>query len=122
VINLCKLTHILELEHVYQELLTRLKKGGQNESRALITDAAKPFLIASLYQNLKRPLFVITAQPENAKKLAEQISLWCDSAELSLFQESDQLPYQRSVPDFSIEQDRLQVLYSLARKESAHPW
>jgi transcription-repair coupling factor (superfamily II helicase) len=119
VINLCKLTHILESEPVYQELLTSLKKGSRRESRALITDAAKPYLIASLFRNLNRPLFVVTAQPENAKKLAEQISLWCDSSELALFQESDQLPYQRSVPDFSIEQDRLQVLYSLARKENA---
>ena len=118
VLHLCKLNELIQAEPAYRELLGKLSGRKQKQDRALILDAAKPFLIASLFQNVKRPILVVTAQPENAKKLYEQISLWCDEVSLNLFPESDQLAYQRSIPDFSLEQERLQVLYHLSKKRS----
>jgi transcription-repair coupling factor (superfamily II helicase) len=111
--DLSQLLHLLEGHPVFRELVMRLKKVNNKSTKALALEAAKPYLIASLYRNLNRPILVITAQPENAKKLYEQITVWSSSSELNLFPEPDTLAYQRIIADPSIEQERLQVLYSL---------
>jgi transcription-repair coupling factor (superfamily II helicase) len=102
---------------VYREITDKLKKLTKEDTQVLVLDAAKPYLIAALYHELKLPMLVVTAQPDNAKKLFEQISLWCNSSELNIFPEPDTLPYQRTIADFSVEQERLQVLYSLSNPE-----
>jgi hypothetical protein len=56
----------------YRQLIEKLKQPDSTET--LVLDAAKPYLIASLYQDLKLPMLVVTAQPENSRKLQEQIS------------------------------------------------
>ncbi len=68
---------------------------------------------------MRRPLLIITAQPENAKKLYEQISIWLTDKDLNVFPEPDNLPYQRTITDFTIEQERLQVLFSLTTSEKS---
>ncbi len=109
-----QLLHLIEDMPAYRELTGQIRKGRREEIRALVLDAAKPYLIAALYQHLKLPMLVVTAQPEDAKRLYEQISLWANSNAPAIFPEPDTLAYQRSLGDFSIEQERLQVLASLA--------
>jgi transcription-repair coupling factor (superfamily II helicase) len=98
----------------FRELLNRLKGSVATENRILILNAAKPYLIAALYKKYHVPVIVITAQPENAKNLYEQIAYWCSTPGTYIFPEPDILPYQRTISDFSVEQDRLQVLSALA--------
>jgi transcription-repair coupling factor (superfamily II helicase) len=112
-LNLCQLLHLVGEVPEYKELIANLKTGKPNENRVLILDAAKPYLIAAIYQNLNMPMLVITAQPENAKILYEQILIWCNASDLNIFPDPDTLAYQRTISDFSIEQERLQVLNSL---------
>jgi transcription-repair coupling factor (superfamily II helicase) len=79
-----------------------------------VLDAAKPYVIAALYENLRRPLLVVTAQPENAKKLHEQLLNWCAYGQTRLFPEPDALPYEHLTSDSTTEMERVQVLMSLA--------
>jgi transcription-repair coupling factor (superfamily II helicase) len=111
-INLNPLVKLIEEVPAFRELSGRIK-NHQPDSRILVLDAAKPFLIAALCHHLHVPVLVITAQPENAKRLYEQIAIWTDSTELNIFPEPDTLPYQRTIADFAIEQERLQVLSAL---------
>ena len=122
-LNLGSLLPLIEEVPAYKELVSNLKHVQRSNQRALILDSAKPFLIAALYQNLRLPVLVITAQPENAKRLYEQISLWCNTEELNIFPDPDTLAYQRTISDFSIEQERLQVLNTLgnADKNNSRP-
>ncbi|MDD5702595.1 MAG: CarD family transcriptional regulator, partial [Dehalococcoidales bacterium] len=113
-LDLSPLVHLIDGMPAYQELLRRLRKKGSAVSRVLVLDAAKPYLTAAVYQSLQLPMLVVTAQPENAKKLYEQISLWSNSRQINLFPEPDILPYQRTIPDSLAEQERIQVLYSLS--------
>ncbi len=83
-------------------------------SKADVIEAARPYLIAALYQTLKRPVIVITAHAEEARKLYEQISLWSHSDEVKLMPEADALPYERIVSDLPTELERLRVLSALA--------
>jgi transcription-repair coupling factor (superfamily II helicase) len=98
----------------YCRLLADLKrrKGGTG----VVLDAAKPYLIAAMYRELGLPLLVVTAQPENGRRLQEQISAWCGSDNIILFPEPDTLPYQRVITDASTELERIQVLSVLAGK------
>jgi transcription-repair coupling factor (superfamily II helicase) len=114
--NLCRLLDLLEGTPAFNELSSKLRDLDREES-ILVLDAAKPYLIAALYQKMRLPMLVLTAQPENAKKLYEQISLWCNTGEINIFPEPDVLAYQRTIADFSIEQERLQILYSLSSSE-----
>jgi transcription-repair coupling factor (superfamily II helicase) len=112
-LDLSQLVHLIDEIPAYRALLADINKPGNGIRDALVLDAAKPYLIAAVCQKLQRPALLITAQPENAKKLFEQIAVWSRSNDLMLFSEPETLPYQRIITDFSVEQDRLQVLAAL---------
>ncbi len=87
------------------------RKGG---GAVVALEAARPFLLAALYQYFKRPMLVITAQPEGARKLQEQLSSWISGAPVVLFPEPDVLPYERLASDATTEMERVRVLSALA--------
>ena len=111
-LNLTKLLHLIEKMPAYRQLVDELKQQDDN-TRAAVLEAAKPYLISALYQSLRRPMLIVTAQPENSKKLHEQLLAWCNSNQVRLFPEPDALPYQRIASDASTELERLQVLSAL---------
>ena len=117
-LEITQLLHLIEEMPACRRLSAKLEQAKGN-ARATVLDAAKPYLIAALYHSLRRPILVITAQPENGKKLYEQLSTWCRSRQIRLFPEPDTLPYQRVVSDTSTELERLQVLSALASIEPA---
>ncbi|MBA7483686.1 Transcription-repair-coupling factor [subsurface metagenome] len=112
-LDLTQLLHLIKEMPAYRQLADELQKQN-GSTRVAILDAAKPYLVAALYQSLPLPMLVVTAQPENGKKLYEQLSVWCGSGQVKLFPEPDALPYQRVASDTATEQERLQVLSSLA--------
>ncbi|MFH1646172.1 MAG: hypothetical protein ABID71_00560, partial [Chloroflexota bacterium] len=98
------------------------------EQSERVLDAAKPYLIAALFQKWRQPMLVVTAQPENAKKLYEQVAIWTNGLALSrspdpdanrgngqvrFFPEPDVLPYERITSDVATELERVQVLSAL---------
>ncbi|MFC1983731.1 transcription-repair coupling factor [Chloroflexota bacterium] len=117
-LDLTQLLKLIEKMPAYRRLLDELRQQNGN-IRITALDAAKPYLIAALYQKLKLPVLVVTAQPENSKKLYEQISTWFNFDQIKLFPEPDALPYQRISSDTSTEMERLQVLSALANSESS---
>jgi len=88
--NLSKLLHLIEDMPEYRQLLAELKEPN-GETKAVALEAAKPYLIAALYQSLRRPMVVVSAQPEKCQKLYEQIAAWSNSGSLK-FPEPDALP------------------------------
>ncbi len=111
-LNLTKLLHLIEKMPAYRQLTSELKQQDGN-TRAAVLEAAKPYLISALYQSLRRPMLIVTAQPENSKKLHEQLLAWYNSNQIRLFSEPESLPYQRIVSDTSTELERLQLLSAL---------
>lgn len=112
------LLKLVESMPVFHELITGL---NNNIIRTSVPEAAKPFLIAAIYVYTGRPVLVITAQPENARNLYEQVYAWCNTNRVRFFPEPDALPYQRIVSDTSTESERLQVLASLAGQNNEIP-
>jgi transcription-repair coupling factor (superfamily II helicase) len=116
--NLSCLLPLLEETTAYKQLVNRLLTT-KNGHKAAILDAAKPYLIAALHGELGLPLVVITAQPEKAHRLYEQLQIWCSpSTNLHLFPELDFLPYEYlSSYSANAMWERLQALATLALYE-----
>ena len=112
--NFTRLLHLIEEMPAYRQLVDELEVPNGSTTTAVL-DAAKPYLIAALYHRQRLPILVVTAQPENSKKLYEQLLTWCASTQVKLFPEPDTLPYQRIASDTSTELERLQVLSALAK-------
>jgi len=110
--NLVTLLRLIEQLPAYRHLLEGLLQG--NDGTVVVLDAARPYLIAALHENLRLPMLVVTAQPENCKKLHEQLSSWCRCGGVMLFPEPDALPYERLASDSTTEIERVQVLSVLA--------
>ncbi len=119
--NLSPLLSLLEEVPGYRRLAEDLSTA-RGEHKAVILDAAKPCLIAALYQEFHLPLMVVASQPESARKLHEQLRAWCSpSAELRRFPELDFLPYESSHLSVTSYQmtERLRALGTLALHEGS---
>jgi transcription-repair coupling factor (superfamily II helicase) len=116
--NLSCLLSLIKEMPTYQQLVRQLSADKQ-EHKVFILGAAKPYVIAALHQELNSPLMVISAQPENARRLHEQLEVWCrPGTSLLHFAELDFLPYEylASYPSNAM-LERLRVLSSLAFHE-----
>jgi transcription-repair coupling factor (superfamily II helicase) len=119
--NLSCLLSLLKEMPAYRQLVGELSTV-EGEHKAIILDAAKPYLIAALYEELNLPLMVVTGQPETARKLYEQLRVWCfPSAELHRLPELDFLPYDSSQLSAVSYQmlERLRALATLALYEES---
>jgi len=119
--NLSCLLSLLKEVPAYSHLVGELSTA-KGEHKATILDAAKPYLIAALYDELNLPLMVVTGQPETARKLHEQLRAWCSpSAELHRLPELDFLPYggsQLLTVSYQM-MERLRALAALALYEES---
>ena len=113
--NIACLLPLLKEMPAYRQLLKQLS-SSKCEHKTVILNAAKPYFIAALYCELGLPLIVIRAQPDNARKLWEQLKVWCPpSVNLQHFTELDLLPYESFTSyNTNTMQERLQVLSNLA--------
>ncbi len=121
--NLSILLSLIEQDPGYRELASKLTKLAASENKLVISDAAKSYLIAALYQNTNLPILVVTSQPENARRLYDELQTWCpSSAWLQFFPETDFLAEEFSSADSASVTERLQALSILAhyRDKSAN--
>jgi transcription-repair coupling factor (superfamily II helicase) len=116
--NLSGLLALIQDMPGYQRLVSELK-AARGERKVSVLDAAKPYLIACLYRQLNLPILMITAKPERAKQLHDEMAIWCGSTEsIHLFPEPDVLPYERISSDPYTIKQRLRVLSSLTNKST----
>ena len=121
-LNITRLLNLISEIPAFSSLLTELRQTNA-AAKDNVIDTARPYLIAALYQTLKRPIVIVTAHAEESRKLYEQISVWLGSEDIRLMPEADALPYERIVSDLPTELERLRVLSVLAivHKENKLP-
>ena len=113
ILDLSKLLSLINDIPAYGNLVAELRQTNAAVNADVI-EAARPYLIAALYQTLKRPIIVITTHAEESRKLYEQISVWNHSEDVKLMPEADALPYERIVSDMPTELERLRAISVLA--------
>ncbi len=83
---------------------------------APLVEAPRPALIALLYAHLNRPLLLLTASPDAARRLYDALRLYMPHPEAVLFFPSnDARPYERMAADPGVVAQRLRVLEALRR-------
>ena len=118
--DLRQLINIIQDTPAYHQLVNELKQRI-GDIGTIVMEAAKPYLISALQGSLQLPVLVITSQPENCKKLHEQISTWLGYSNVKIFVEPDALPYERIASDVSTELERVNILSTLADFPSERP-
>jgi transcription-repair coupling factor (superfamily II helicase) len=114
-VELTPLLGLIEELPGYRRLLAELPEPAAR-TRAVVLDAAKPYLIAALHRKLPLPTLVVTAQPRTSQKLHEQLSVWCHPTPVRLLPEPETLPYERITADPTTEIERLRILFTLASR------
>jgi len=97
----------------YQQLLS------SPGSAAWVLEEARPYLLATLYRDIKRPMLVLTARPDTARSLAEQIAIWLPETTVRLLPEPATLPYQAMLPDSAGEIETIQCLSAMLNAAEA---
>ena len=119
--NLSPFLELIEEMPRYRELVEELKAERRGKlERAVVLHAAKPYFLACLHRDLGLPMLVITARPEGAKGLEEQLMNWSE-ARVELFPEPDSLPYERLASDPSTIHQRLRVFSALKGGKNPAP-
>jgi transcription-repair coupling factor (superfamily II helicase) len=113
-----KLLEIIERDEAFRSLAGELQTG---RGRAVVMEAAKPYLAAAVSRTLASPVLLVTSRPETARTLHEQLESWLPGGVVYLFPEQDVLPYERLAADAATETERIQVLAALAEGRGGPP-
>ncbi len=124
--NLSGLLSLLPDLAAYRELFDSLNEESADPvSDALplrglgVISAARPFLLAALYLQLRRPMVLLTARAERVNLWIEQLRIWTGSDAILAFPEPDALPYERVPWSRETVSDRLTALTALTQWKGA---
>ena len=89
-------------------------KSPRGQAAAIAPDPATEATIATLWREIDAPVFVLTPNPESARKLHDRLFTWLgDSAPIFHFAESEDIPFERYVPDLGASHQRIRTLAAL---------
>ena len=107
------LFELLHSQTAYKELVQSLGSGAMIRA-VQAPEAARPFLLAALWDWLGVPVLVIVPRPEDARRFHDSLlSYLGEEAPVCLFPESDVLPFERLVADAATNNQRLLALSAL---------
>ena len=112
---------LLEGHPAYVETVRRLTSGDLT-GRLEVPDAAKPYLLASVWRRLGVPMLVVVPRPEDARRLHDQLLSYLeDGSSVYLYPEPEVLPFERLVADASTNNQRMMALAALCDARTGDP-
>ena len=103
-----------EYEHTLKAI-----QGSINTDN-VVPEQLTPFFIYTIWKDLVTDVVIITPDEAQASKLFSQIKVWANDSDLILvFPESDSLTYERTKPEPSVTQNRLQLLSRLTETHNS---
>ena len=97
----------------FREIVERLR--DEREERVSILEAAKPFLLGTLWQQLRAPVLVVCPHPDGARRLYDALLIyWGQDSSIHYFSELEALPFERLTPDTTTVYQRLRAMAALA--------
>jgi transcription-repair coupling factor (superfamily II helicase) len=83
-----------------------------------LAGSGKALLLAHLKKNLDLPFLVITAKPEEALKIYDDLVSFLGQEAIRLFPAWEILPYEMKIPDAEVIGRRIETLYDLASQKN----
>ncbi len=113
---------VLRAVPAYREVLAALDGEGRDAQRVTSLEQAKPYLIATMWRELGRPMLLVCPKPEDARRLVDQLGAYCDDdSSIHHFAESEVLPYERLALDLATLHPRIEALSALTRGGNGGP-
>lgn len=102
----------------FRRLLEQLRQGEGLPALTGITEAARPFVIATLASALKQPLLVVVEDEKQAEQMVESLKVFVQRPnDVFCLPDRDALPYERLISDALTTQQRMQALIALTQQE-----
>jgi len=102
----------------FRRLLEQLRKGEAVPALTGITEAARPFGIATLASTLKQSVLVVVNDEAQAHTMVESLKAFVQQPnDVLCLPDRDALPYERLISDALTIQQRMQALIALAQRE-----
>jgi transcription-repair coupling factor (superfamily II helicase) len=84
------------------------------QTAVIAPDPATECTVASIWRESGAPVFVLTPNPESARRLHDRLFTWLgDDAPVFHFSESEDIPFERYVPDRGASHNRLRALAAM---------
>ena len=102
----------------FRHLVEQLKKGEGLPPLTVITESARPYVIAALASALKQPLLVVVEDERQASQVAESLKVFVEHPDdVFCMPDRDALPYERLISDATTTQQRMQALIALTERD-----
>jgi transcription-repair coupling factor (superfamily II helicase) len=126
-VNLAGLLPLLQSAPAYRRLIASMGEEAPEATASIrsievlgVIQPARPYLVAALYQQLSRPVILLTARAERVGYWVDQLRVWTGSDAILPFPEPDPLPYERVPWTRETVIDRLTALTSLLTWKGGH--
>ena len=97
----------------FEELLSEVRSAS-TKREVIVPDAGTAYALAALWTEYGAPVVVITPNADSARRITDQLSIWCgEAAPVLQFPETDNIPFERYVPDLGATHQRIRVLSAL---------
>ncbi len=102
----------------YRRLIEHLRNAEGVPALTGITEAARPYVIASLASTLKQPLLVVVHDEAQANQIVETLKFFlANPSDIFCLPDRDALPYERLIGDVLTTQKRMQALIAMVERE-----
>ena len=113
--SLNQLPRLLAEMPEFKRIISDINKNGDTNLKIQLMSEAIPFILAGLSLFDNKTIMVLVSKPEDARVLYDQLLIWIDKkTQLILFPETENMPFERIVPDVIVGQDRLRGLRAIA--------
>ena len=112
--SLNQLPRLLAEMPEFKRIISDINKNGDTNLKIQLMSEAIPFILAGLSLFDNKTIMVLVSKPEDARVLYDQLLIWIDKkTQLILFPETENMPFERIVPDVIVGQDRLRGLRAI---------
>ncbi len=102
----------------YRRLRDKLQNSEGIPALTGITEAARPFVVASLAISLKQPLLLVVSDEAEALRMVETIKAFVPNpSDVFCLLDRNALPYERLIGDTVTTQQRMQTLLAMVERE-----
>jgi transcription-repair coupling factor (superfamily II helicase) len=102
----------------FRRLQEKLQKAEGIPALTDITEAARPYVVASIAHTFKQPILLITGDEVEAGQMAEALKAFVPNpSDIFCLPDRDALPYERLIGDALTTQQRMQTLIAMVEHE-----